>query len=124
MNLEHARSRRLAALKHCNSDRLLVSPVHHAAEMRLPDEGTVASAILDELSTGLVAEKFATEAGWSRSRTMVNLFKVAKKTGIGIERRHGTMFVVWPDGYEERDKFLKQTSDCCPKSQRDRIQFA
>ena len=104
MNLEHAKSRRLAALEQRNSDRLLVFPVHHAAEMQLPDEGTIASVIVNALSTGLVAEQFANKAGWSRSRTMVNLFKVAKKTGIGIERRHGTMFAVWPDGYEEGDE--------------------
>jgi hypothetical protein len=48
-----------------------------------------------------MAEQFALEAGWSRSRTMVNLFKVAKKSGVGIERRDGKFFAVWPEGYVE-----------------------
>ena len=105
MDLQQAMSRRLTALEHSNSDKILVSPAHHAAEMCLPAEGTVAAVIISALSKGVAAKQFATEAGWSRSLTMVNLFKVAKKTGIGIERRNGTLFAVWPDGYEEGDEF-------------------
>ncbi len=124
MNLEQAKSRRLAALEQRNADKLLVSPAHHAAEMCLPDEGTVASVIVSALSKGLTAEQFATEAGWSRSRTMVNLFKVAKKTGVGIERRDGSLFAVWPDGYEDGDELLQESFECRHNANSDYFQVA
>ena len=101
MNIEIAKSRRLAALENRNADRLLVSPAGTQSELDMPTEGSIAQVMITTLSGGMTAEQFALEAGWSRSRTMVNLYKVAKKSGIGIERRDGKLFAVWPEGYVE-----------------------
>ena len=32
---------------------------------------------------------------------MVNLFKLTKKSGVGIEKRGRKLFTVWPEGYIE-----------------------
>lgn len=101
MNLEIAKSGRLAALENRYADRLLVSPADMEVDMHMPSEGSPAQYIINALSKGLLPEQFSKETGWSRSRTMVNLFKVAKKTGVGIERRGGKLFAVWPNDYVE-----------------------
>ena len=101
MNLEIAKSGRLAALENRNADRLLVSPTEKEVDMQMPSEGSPAQLIINALSTGLLPEQFGEDAGWSRSRTMVNLYKVAKRTGVGIERRGGKLFAVWPNDYVE-----------------------
>ncbi len=67
----------------------------------MPTDGSVAQLMISALSDGLTVEQFVVETEWSRFRAMVNLFKVAKKTGVGIERRDGKLFAVWPDGYVE-----------------------
>lgn len=124
MNLEHAKSRRLAALEKRECDRLLVAPAHHESDVHLPDEGSVALTIINALSSGLTAEQFATQAGWSRSRTMVNLFKVAKRTGVGIERRDGRLFAVWPDGYDGSDDCLQKAFTLRQTSESDCLHVA
>ena len=101
MNLEHAKARRLAALSKCNSDRLLVSPVGHVSDLRLPQNETVAAYLIDALGVGCTIEQFAEQTEWSKARIMANLYKVAKKTGIGILRRNDRLHIVWPEGFNE-----------------------
>lgn len=98
MNLEQAKARRLKALSKCNADRLLVSPTAHASGLCLPTHNTAAAYIIEALGEGLTIEQFAAQTQWSKSRIMANLYKVAKKTGVGIQRRNERLHIVWPEG--------------------------
>jgi DNA-binding NarL/FixJ family response regulator len=98
MNLQYAKSRRLMALQRLNSDRVLVAPAKHKSELRLPEKGTVAAYLIDALGDGLTVDQIAAETEWSKSTTMVNLYKVAKRTGVGIRRGNERLHLVLPDG--------------------------
>ncbi len=98
MTLHLARTRRLQALKSKTSDRILVKPAAHHSQVRLPDEGTVANYLIDALGHGCTAEQLENETGWSKSTVIVNLYKVAKKSGVGIRRREDSMHLVLPEG--------------------------
>lgn len=98
MTLDLAKSRRLQALNHKAADRVLVKPAAHHSQVRLPDEGTVAAYLVEALRQGCTADQLEAETGWSKSTVIVNLYKVAKKSGIGIRRRDDVMRIVLPEG--------------------------
>ena len=97
MTLEHAISRRIEALQNCNSDRKLVSPTKQYTELRLPEQGTVAADVIDALCEGLTIEQFKAETFWSKYQVMENIYRAAKKAGVGIERRSERLHIVWPE---------------------------
>lgn len=98
MTIQLAKRRRLEALTKCRNDRMLVKPAEHASHVKLPDEGTVADYLLEALGHGCQVEQLSQETGWSKSTVLVNLYKVAKKSGIGIRRRSETLHLVLPQG--------------------------
>ncbi|MEM9575751.1 MAG: hypothetical protein AAF999_01920 [Pseudomonadota bacterium] len=98
MTLDLARTRRLQALEGKAADRILVKPAAHHAQVCLPDEGTVAAYLIDALGHGCTAEQLEEETGWSKATVIVNLYKVAKKSGVGIRRGDGKMHLVLPGG--------------------------
>lgn len=98
MSLQMAKQRRLEALTNRSSDRMLVKPAAHSSQVNLPDEGTVADFLIDALMHGCTADQLEKETGWSKSTVIVNLYKVAKKSGIGIRRRGEAMHLVMPQG--------------------------
>lgn len=100
MTLELARSGRIAALKQLNADRILVRPARHKSDVVLPEEGTVAAYLIDALGQGSSVEQIEAETGWSKSMVIVNLYKVAKKSGVGIRRRNDVMHLLVPKGAE------------------------
>lgn len=100
MTLELARSGRIAALAHLNSDRILVKPARHKADVALPEDGTVAAYLIDALGQGSSVEQIVAETGWTKSMVIVNLYKVAKKSGVGIRRRDEVMHLLVPKGAE------------------------
>ncbi|WP_195821163.1 hypothetical protein [Roseobacter sp. MH60115] len=100
MTLERARSGRIAALAHLNSDRILVKPANHKGDVALPEDGTVAAYLIDALGQGSSVEQIVAETGWSKSMVIVNLYKVAKKSGVGIRRRNAVMHLLVPQGAE------------------------
>lgn len=100
MTLERARSGRIAALAHLNSDRILVKPANHKGDVTLPEDGTVAAYLIDALGQGSSVEQIVAETGWSKSMVIVNLYKVAKKSGMGIWRRNAVMHLLVPQGAE------------------------
>ncbi len=120
MTLNLAKARRLEALENRNVDRILVKPAAHYSQVTMPDEGTVADYLIEALRSGADLDALASETGWSRSTVLVNLYKVAKKTGIGIRRREDVLRMVLPKGsepdYENAKvvnidtKFSKETS--------------
>lgn len=98
MTLHLARSRRLQALRSRSADKVLVKPSEHHSQVRLPDEGTVAAYLVDALGHGCTTEQLEAETGWSKSSVIVNLYKVAKKSGVGIRRSGETMHLMLPQG--------------------------
>ena len=99
MTLELAKSRRLEALNSRRGDRILVKPGHHS-QVSMPKEGTVAEYLLDALEQGCQPEQLEMETGWSKAIVMSNLYKVAKRTGMGIRRSDTTLHLVVPEGAE------------------------
>lgn len=97
MTLELAKNRRLEALNGRSADRMLVRPAH-PSKVVLPNEATVAGFLLDALGRGCDVEQLVRETGWSRAQVFVNLFKVAKRSGIGIRRKAGRMHLILPEG--------------------------
>ena len=102
MDLQLAKSRRLEALNQTNADRLLVAPAKHMSDLRLPKEGSIADHMIKVLGEGFTVEQFAEEMEWSKSRIMVNLYQVAKKTGIGIQRQNQILHLVMPEGASDK----------------------
>ncbi len=98
MSLKLARERRLEALKNRNENRVLVKPADHHTQVKLPDAGTIADYLIDALRHGTDLGQLAAETGWSRSTVLVNLYKVAKKTGVGIRRSEDTLHLMLPNG--------------------------
>jgi len=98
MTLQEAKNRRLQALRKRNTDRILVKPAAHHGQVVLPGEGTVAEYLIDALRHGCTADQLEAETGWSRSTLMINLYKVAKRTGVGIRRRADMMHIIMPKG--------------------------
>lgn len=98
MTLQEAKNRRLQALQKRSADRILVKPAAHHEQVQMPGAGTVAEYLIDALRHGCTSEQLEAETGWSRSTLMVNLYKVAKKTGVGIRRRSNMMYLDVPKG--------------------------
>ncbi len=97
MIIDLAKSRRLAALQGREADRVLVMPARHDSDLRLPDEGTAADYLISALGAGVTVEQIMLETGWSKPTVMINLYKVAKKTGIGIRRRSERLHLMLPE---------------------------
>lgn len=97
MTIDLARKRRIEALSKRSSDRILVKPARHVANMQLPDEGTLAAYIIGALIKGVTAENITAKTGWSKSRVMVTFYDVAKKTGVGINRKDDVLSLILPD---------------------------
>ena len=93
-----AKKRRIEALNKTSKDRILVRPTTHPSNLRLPQEGTVADYLLEALGQGCKVENLEHETGWSRSTVLTNLYKVAKKSGVGIRRRSNALHLMLPDG--------------------------
>lgn len=100
MALQLAKARRLDALKNRSVDRIMVKPAAHSSQIKMPDEGTVADYLIEALRHGTDLSELARETGWSRSTVVVNLYKVAKKTGVGIRRREDALRLILPKGCE------------------------
>jgi hypothetical protein len=98
MTLHIAKSRRLVALRTRNQDRVLVTPARHGSDVALPEEGTVAAYLIDALGQGSTVEQIQCETGWSKATAMVNLYKVAKKSGVGIQRKENELHLILPEG--------------------------
>lgn len=98
MTLQLAKQRRLQALNNSRGDRVLVKPAEHHSHVRLPEEGTVADYLLEALGHGCQVEQLECETGWSKPTVIANLYRVAKKSGVGIRRRADTLHLMMPKG--------------------------
>ena len=98
MNLQQAKARRLEAIRNRGGERVLVKPAAHPGHVKLPDEGTVADYLIEVLYHGCTTDEIEAETGWSRSTAMINLYKVAKKSGVGIRRNGDMLHLILPKG--------------------------
>ncbi len=113
MSLQLAKSRRLDALNKRNGDRVLVRPAAHHSQVCLPKEGSVADYLIDCLGHGADLAQMETETGWSRATVITNLYKVAKKSGVGIRRQQDTLHLILPEGSKNiypRPKVVAESS--------------
>ncbi|WP_227269016.1 hypothetical protein [Roseobacter weihaiensis] len=58
----------------------------------------MAAYLIDALWRGCRIDSLETETGWSKPTVLVNLYKVAKKTGVGIRRKADTLHLILPQG--------------------------
>ena len=98
MNVEMARQGRKRALSLMNSDRVLVRAARSGEDVVMPEKSSIDARLLTELQDGLHIKQIMIETGWSSSRAMEQLYKVAKKACLGIERRKGVLYLMCPDG--------------------------
>ena len=118
MTLELAKNRRLEALQKRSGDRILVKPGHHS-QIEMPKQGTVAEYLLCSLGEGCDPAQIQEQTGWSKAIVMSNLYKVAKRTGVGIRRCQDTLHVVMPEGakaFRPQEKVVK-TEDATSKAE-------
>lgn len=106
MNLRIAQNGRLKALTKLNGDRVLVAAAKRRSDLRLPDQGTVAAYLIDAISDNSSVAQIESETGWSKATVMVNLFKVAKRSGVGIRRENGKLSLILPA--DARDIYPRQ----------------
>lgn len=106
MNMQIAKMGRMKALEKSNGDRVLVEAAKGRDDLRLPDQGTVAAYLIDAISENASVEQIVAETGWSKSTVMVNLFKVAKRSGVGIRRSNGKLSLILPA--DARDMYPPQ----------------
>ena len=98
MTLQLARTRRLDALNNRFTDRMIVDPADHSSQVKLPAQDTVAGYLIEALGHGCQLEQLEAETGWSKSNVLINLYKVAKKSGVGIRRSGSKLHLVLPEG--------------------------
>ena len=97
MSLHLARSGRDKALRMRKANRKLVSPAHHLDEVILPRQGSLDAGVLMMLHRGVSAETLSAKSGWSRSDVMVQIFQVVKRARLGLERRDGMLYLIYPE---------------------------
>ncbi|MEO9652410.1 MAG: hypothetical protein ABJ360_16540 [Roseobacter sp.] len=98
MTLQLAKQRRLEALENVVKDRTLVEPAAHSSQVKVPSEDTVAGYLFEALGRGCSIKQLETETGWSKSNVLVNLYTVAKKSGFGLHRKNGKIYLILPEG--------------------------
>lgn len=98
MTLQIAKSRRLEALKNSCQDRILIQPAEHHSQINLPMEGTAADYLLGALGHGAEVVQLSAETGWSKATVISNIYKLAKKTGVGVRRKDKRLYLVLPQG--------------------------
>jgi hypothetical protein len=98
MTLQIAKLRRLEALKNRCRDRVLVEPAEHYSQINLPVEGTAADYLIGALGHGTDVAQLSAETGWSEATVISNVYKVAKKTGVGVRRENNRLYLVLPHG--------------------------
>lgn len=113
MTLALARNRRIDALNKCKADRILVAPAAHVSQVKLPYEGTVAEWLMEALSCGATVDQLAEQTGWSSSTVLINLYRVAKKSGVGIRREHDSLHMIMPEDFDEIISTAKVVNPTC-----------
>ncbi|WP_294607178.1 hypothetical protein [uncultured Roseovarius sp.] len=111
MSTEMARQGRLRALQFVNSDRILVHAARKCDDIVMPPKLSIDAHLLTELHYGVHVKQIMNETGWSSSRVMEQLYKAAKRAGLGIERRKGVLHLVHPS--DIADKVRERFADDC-----------
>jgi hypothetical protein len=97
MTVNLAREGRAKALVLRNADRRLVRPGQSLTDVVLPEKGSMDAGILMMLHHGISVERLRGKSGWSVSEAMVQVFAIVKRARLGLERRGGELFLVYPE---------------------------
>jgi hypothetical protein len=97
MTLKLALDGRTRALALRKADRILVKPAAHLTDVVLPVKGSLDAGLLMVLHRGVSVERLAGKSGWSPSEVMVQVFRIVKRARLGIERRGGELFLLYPE---------------------------
>lgn len=97
MTLELARDGRTRALALRNADRKLISPSMSLSDVVLPPKGSLDAGLLMVLHRGVSVERLMGKSGWSSAEVMAHVFKIVKRARLGLERRGGELFLVYPE---------------------------
>lgn len=111
MTLEIAKARRVQALSKRSEDRTLIAPAPDFSQVKMPDQGTVAGYLIEALGQGADMAELVAETGWSKSCLLINLYKLARKTGVGISRRDHTLHLMLPSGSDKTFPRAKVVND-------------
>ena len=60
-------------------------------------KGSLDAGLLMVLHRGVSVERLAGKSGWSPSEVMVQVFRIVKRARLGIERRGGELFLLYPE---------------------------
>jgi hypothetical protein len=97
MTITLARTNRSKALALRNADRLLIAPAQNLNDVVLPQKGSLDAGLLMVLHRGVSVDRLMGKSGWSAAEVMVQVFKVVKRAHLGLERRGGEMYLVYPE---------------------------
>ncbi|MEM6891054.1 MAG: hypothetical protein AAF636_23400 [Pseudomonadota bacterium] len=95
--IQFAKARRADALKLVRADRILVAPTTRIQDLRFPKKGSVGDYLINRLAHGATEASIGTEMNCSNATVMTYLFRTAKRTGVGIERRKGKLWLLLPE---------------------------
>lgn len=97
MTLELARDGRERALTFRNADRKLIAPPQNLNDVVLPEKGSLDAGLLMVLHCGVSVERMMGKSGWSAAEVMVQVYKTVKRAHLGLERRAGELFLIYPE---------------------------
>lgn len=97
MTDQFARDGRKKALTLSKADRRLISPGQSLSDVVLPEKGSLDAGVLMMLHRGISVERLSGKSGWSASEVMVQVFAIVKRARLGLERRGGELFLVYPE---------------------------
>ena len=96
MTIRIANARRLRALRSLEADKVLIKPARHKSDLVRSKEGTVGAYLFDALAKGPTLEQIQLETMWTKSTAMAYLYRMAKRSGVGILRQSGRYFMILP----------------------------
>ena len=97
MSIDLARQGRRNALRMRHTDRKLIPPAPHLYQVKLPQKGSLDASLLLMLHRGISIEKLCAKTGWSASDAMMQIFQIVKRAKLGLERRNGNLYLVYPE---------------------------
>lgn len=97
MSLQLARDGRARALALRQADRTLIKPATSLTDVILPKKGSLDAGLLMVLHRGVSVERLMGKSGWSAPEVMAHVFKIVKRARLGLERRGGELYLVYPE---------------------------
>jgi hypothetical protein len=97
LSLQLAKNGRERALSLRQADRKLIAPASRLTDVILPKKGSLDAGLLMVLHRGVSVERLSAKSGWSSAEVMSHVFQIVKRARLGLERRGGELFLVYPE---------------------------